>query len=170
MPGNATCGRSAQSNRLAHDLHLGAFNFHKLTEKVMLLKLFATRSLLALMLGLGAMSSVYAQNQSPQQMPSMQPEAMNPADVSDQHLEKFANVNVKAQEIQEKYKSEVDGAKTLDDIETIQEKMNGELVDAIESEDLSVQKYQQVGMAVQQDPELRQRAIEKITEKSNSRP
>ncbi|MBA2490667.1 MAG: DUF4168 domain-containing protein [Gammaproteobacteria bacterium] len=136
----------------------------------MLLKLFATRSLLALMLGLGAMSSVYAQNQSPQQMPSMQPEAMNPADVSDQHLEKFANVNVKAQEIQEKYKSEVDGAKTLDDIETIQEKMNGELVDAIESEDLSVQKYQQVGMAVQQDPELRQRAIEKITEKSNSRP
>ncbi|MBA3731134.1 MAG: DUF4168 domain-containing protein [Gammaproteobacteria bacterium] len=151
-------------------MRLGAFNFHKLTEKVMLLKLFATRSLLALMLGLGAMSSVYAQNQSPQQMPSMQPEAMNPADVSDQHLEKFANVNVKAQEIQEKYKSEVDGAKTLDDIETIQEKMNGELVDAIESEDLSVQKYQQVGMAVQQDPELRQRAIEKITEKSNSRP
>lgn len=131
----------------------------------MLLNLFGTRSLLALMLALGALSSANAQYQSPRQMQPTQPEAMNPADVSDQHLEKFANVNVKAQKIQEKYKSEVDGAKTLDDIETIQEKMNGELVDAIESEDLSVQQYQQVGMAVQQDPELRQRAMEKITEK-----
>lgn len=130
----------------------------------MLLKLFATRSVLALMLGLGAMPSVYAQDQSPRQMPPMQPEAMNPADVSDEHLEKFANVNVKAQEIQEKYKSEIDGAETMDDVETIQEKMNGELVDAIESQDISVQEYQQVGMAVQQDPRLRQRAIEKITE------
>jgi len=95
----------------------------------------------------------------------MQPKAMNPADVSDAHLEKFANVNVKAQKIQEKYSSEVDNAKTMDDVETIQKKMNGELVDAIESQDISVQKYQQVGMAVQQDPELRQRVIKKITEK-----
>lgn len=132
----------------------------------MLLKLFTTSSLLALMLSLGAAPSVYAQEQPSYQVPQGMPEAMNPADVSDQHLEKFANVNLKAQEIQDKYKSQVDGAKTMDDIEKIQEKMNIELVDAIESEDISVEEYQQVGMAVQQDPELRKRAIAKITEQA----
>ncbi|MGH8501017.1 MAG: DUF4168 domain-containing protein [Gammaproteobacteria bacterium] len=128
----------------------------------MLIKLFTLSSLLALMLGLGAAPSVYAQGQVPQ----TQPEAMKPTDVSDEHLEKFANVNVKAHEIQEKYKAQVEGAKTMDDVHNIQKKMNGELVDAIQGEDLSVEEYQQVGMAVQQDPELRQRAIEKINEKT----
>lgn len=129
----------------------------------MLFKLFTTSSLLAVMLGFGAAPSVYAQDQAPQQMPPMQPQAMNPGDVSDEHLEKFANVNIKAQEIEDKYRSQVDGAKTMNDVEKIQEKMNGELVDAIEAEDISVEEYQKVGMAVQQDPELRRRAIEKIT-------
>lgn len=132
----------------------------------MLLKLFTTSSLLASMLVLGAAPSVYAQDQAPQQIPQAQPEAMNPAEVSDAHLEKFANVNIKAQEIEEKYSAEVNSAKTMDDIEKIQQKMNLELVDAIEGEDISVDEYQQVGMAVQQDPELRQRAIEKISEKT----
>lgn len=132
----------------------------------MLLKLFTTSSLLALTLGLGAAPSIHAQEQAPYQVPQDVPEAMNPADVSDQHLEKFANVNLKAQEIQDKYKSQVDGAETMDDVEKIQEKMNLELVNAIESEDISVEDYQRVGMAVQQDPELRKRAIEKITEQA----
>jgi hypothetical protein len=90
---------------------------------------------------------------------------MNPATVSEAHLEKFANVNVKAQKIQEKYKAEVDGIKNLEDLTKVQQKMNGELVDAIQGEDMSVEEYQEIGTAVQKSPELRSRVMTKINEK-----
>ncbi len=142
----------------------------------MLLKFRSTSSLLALalILGLSTAPAAYAEGTgqagAPQQIPQDQPQAMNPADVTDEHLDKFANVNVKAREIQDKYLKEVDGAKTMDDIERIQQKMNSELVDAIHAEDLSVEEFQQVNAAVQQDPVLQKRVIGKINERTRQAP
>ncbi|HKF95562.1 MAG TPA: DUF4168 domain-containing protein [Gammaproteobacteria bacterium] len=123
----------------------------------MSLKLGIANSVLALVLTLGAGAAAYAQD--------FDTPTMNPATVSEAHLEKFANVNVKAQEIQEKYKAEVDGIKNLEDLTKVQQKMNGELVDAIQGEDMSVEEYQEVSTAVQQSPELRSRVMTKINEK-----
>ena len=123
----------------------------------MSLKLGIVNSVLALVLTLGAGTAAYAQD--------FDTPTMNPATVSEAHLEKFANVNVKAQEIQEKYKAEVDRIKNLEDLTKVQQKMNGELVDAIQGEDMSVEEYQEVSTAVQQSPELRSRVMTKINEK-----
>lgn len=45
-------------------------------------------------------------------------------------------------------------------IEKVQEKMNIELVKAIENEGLDMMRFQEINMAIQQDPELQQRAQE----------
>jgi hypothetical protein len=130
----------------------------------MLLK-FGTTNMLTLALALGVSAVTYAQNSDLAGAPQQVQQAVNPAGVSNEDLEKFANVNVRAHEIEDKYSNEINGAKTLDDVEEVQKKMNNELVDAIHREDLSVEEYQQVGTAVQQDPELRMRATHMITEK-----
>lgn len=135
----------------------------------MLLKFKVTNSLLAIALGLltiGTVPAAYAQgwNDSAEPAPG-QVRPMNPADVSDGDLDKFANVNVKAHEIQQKYEPQVDSAKTMDDIERIQAQMQGELIDVIHAEDISVDEYQQVATAVQQDPQLRKRFEAKVMEK-----
>jgi hypothetical protein len=127
-----------------------------------------TSSLLTLALSLGLGTATYAkdstQTEAPQQVQIA--ESTNPADVSYEDLEKFTNVNVKAQEIEDKYREEVNKAKNMGDIEKVHHKMNVELVDAIHGEDLSIEEYQQVRTDVLQDPELRTRATHMISEKS----
>jgi hypothetical protein len=136
----------------------------------MLLKSVITSSLLTLALGLAAASAAYGEHPdraaAPQKLPQAVNEPINPANVSDEHLEKFANVTVKAQEIEDKYEAEVNGAKTMHDFEIVQQKMNDELVMAIEAEGISVEQYEQLGSAVGQDSELRHRAIAKINAKT----
>ncbi len=121
----------------------------------MLLKFGIVNSLLALALGLIIVTvpAAYAQDWG------------GSAEITDRDLDKCANVNVKAQEIQQKYEPQVGSAKTIDDIENIQARMQNELIDVIHSEDISVEEYQQVATAVQRDPQLRKRFQAKVTEK-----
>lgn len=123
----------------------------------MLVKFGIVNSLFALALGLtiATAPTAYAQ------------EWDGPAKITDRDLDKCAHVNVKAQDIQQKYERQFDGAKTMDDIENIQARMQNELIDVIHAEDMSVEDYQQVATAVQRDPQLRKRytkVLEKIHE------
>lgn len=140
----------------------------------MLVKFSTPNTLLALALifGVGATPAIYAENSgqagAPQQLAQAEETTptMNPADVSEAHLEKFANISLKAHEIEAKYEDEMDRVKTMDDVEQIQQKMNGELIDAIQSEDMSVEEYELVGTAIQHDPELSKRVFAKMGEKT----
>lgn len=124
-------------------------------------------------LGLTTATAIYAADRDPagasKQNPPATAQPIDPANVSNDHLEKFANVTVKAQEIEDKYEAEVDGAKTMHEFEIVQQKMNDELVSAIESEGISVEQYEQLGLAVGQDPELRNRVIAKLKRKDPTR-
>ncbi len=86
-------------------------------------------------------------------------------EITNRELDKCANVNVKAQEIQQKYEPQVNGAKTMKEFENIQARMENELIDVIHSEDISLEEYQQVATAVKQDPQLRKRFQAKVMEK-----
>ncbi len=135
----------------------------------MLLKSRATISLLMLVLvsGLGAASAADAQRAgTPQQTPPATDPAFGSGGVSEEHLEKFANVSLKTREIEDKYKAEVERCKTMDDVERVQKKMEGELIDAIHAEDMSLEEYDQVVMAVGQDPALGARAANMMNQKS----
>jgi predicted transglutaminase-like cysteine proteinase len=144
----------------------------------MLIKFGTANSLLALTVyaGLATATAAFAQDseqvgaqrQVPLQLAQAAPDTMNPMAITDERLDRFANVNVKAQEIQEKYKTQVDSAKTMEDLNRVQQKMNSELIDAIQSQDISVEEYQQLSTTVQQDPELLRRVTAKITEKMQS--
>lgn len=121
----------------------------------MLLKFGIVNSLLAFALGLIIVTvpAAYAQDWG------------GSTGITDRDLDKCANVNVKVQEIQQKYEPQVDSAKTMDDFENIQVRMQNELIDVIHSEDLSVEEYQQVATAVQRNPQLRKRFQAKVMDK-----
>jgi hypothetical protein len=101
--------------------------------------------------------------------PATPGESAGPIAVSDGDLDKVASVNVKAQEIQQKYEAQVQGAKTMNDIERIQQQMEGELIDAIHEQDISLQEYQQVALAVERDPGLRARFEAMVMEKAQAK-
>ncbi len=144
----------------------------------MLIKFGIANSLLALTAsaGLAAATAAFAQGsepistqpQAPLQIAQAKPEAMNPLAITDERLDKFANVSVKAQEIQNKYKAQIDGVKTMEELNRLQQKMNSELIDAIQEQDISIDEYQQLSTTVQQDPELLRRVTAKITQKVQS--
>lgn len=145
----------------------------------MLIKFNTANSLRALTVaaGLAAATAVFAQvpdlsgaqPRVPLQLAQAEPETMNPMAVTDDTLDKFANVNIEAQQIQKRYKTQITGAKTMEDITSLQQRMNGELVDAIQGQDISVDEYQQLTATVQKDPELLKRVAAKITNKMDAR-
>jgi pyruvate/oxaloacetate carboxyltransferase len=139
----------------------------------MVSKLSVTKGLLAIFLsaGLSAALPAYAQK-SDQAKPGASSgtteemaQAIREPRVSRDDLENFANVNIKAQEIQAKYKPQLDSAKNMDDVQKVAQQMNGELIDAIHSQDLSIAEYKQVSLAVMHNAALHKRFTAIITEK-----
>lgn len=129
---------------------------------------FKANSLPALLLAatLGASPMVYADGWGPGGTAQPTPDVPFNTGVSEGDLVKVANVNVKAQEIQRKYEAQFDGAKTMHDVENIQQQMQGELIDAIHEQDISLEEYKQVALAVEKDPGLRARFAAMVTEKA----
>lgn len=134
----------------------------------MLLNSVKANSLFALLLtaALGALPMVYGDDWAPGGTAQPTPDQPFNAGVSEGDLDKVANVNLKAQQIEQKYEAQVHGAKTMDDVEKIQQRMESELIDAIHEQDISLQEYQQVALAVERDPGLRARFEAIVTEKA----
>lgn len=134
----------------------------------MLLNSVKANSLITLLLAaaLGASSMAYADGWESGGTAQPTPDAPFNSGVSEGDLVKVANVNLKAQEIQQKYEAQVQGAKTMDDVEKIQQRMESELIDAIHEQDISLEEYKQVALAVEKDPSLRARFEAMLTEKT----
>ncbi len=75
-----------------------------------------------------------------------------PADVSDDELEKFAKINLKAQEQEIEPQVDPQGFQSL-----------------VEDHDLRLEEFQQINMAVQQDPELQEELQEIFAELERDR-
>ncbi len=101
----------------------------------------------ALMLGAPVAAQDY---QMEQQQPAQ-------TDVSDQQLEQFATAQLQISEIQQDFSARLQGVEDAEEAHELQVQANEEMTEAVEEAGLDVQSFNEIAMAIQNDPELQQR-------------
>lgn len=113
---------------------------------------------LAMILGLGFSTLVSAQPPQGAQPPAAGPGQEMPAmDFSDADLQSFVEVQESLQEVRVKYSTLLEEAADQTEAQALQEQAGQEMVEAVEASGLDVDAYNQIAMALQQDPELQAR-------------
>lgn len=98
------------------------------------------------------------QQQQQPQMPQQQQQA--DIDVSDEEVQKFADVYNQTAEVRQKYTEQLQNAEGQEEAQEIQREANEEIKGVIEDSPLTVERYQEIARATAQDTELRQRILE----------
>ncbi|MFO7930594.1 MAG: DUF4168 domain-containing protein [Thermodesulfobacteriota bacterium] len=101
-------------------------------------------------------------DQEQQEYEYQQPE-QTAEDFSDSDLEKFAQAQTEVDDIRSEYSDELSGVEDTEKARELQDKYADQMVKAIEDAGLDVQTYNEISMALQNDPELQ----EKIDEMGN---
>jgi transcription initiation factor IIF auxiliary subunit len=114
-------------------------------------------SLAALLMAAGA-SQVSAQQAS--QAPATQPApAIQAADISDKKLEKFADSLGEIMEIREDFTAKLEKTGDPAEAQQLQQQANEKMMSTVEDNDLSIEEYNAINQAVQNDPQLRDKVI-----------
>lgn len=114
-------------------------------------------SLAALLMAAGA-SQVVAQEAS--QAPATQPApAMQAADISDKKLEKFADSLGEIMEIREDFTAKLEKTGDPAEAQQLQQEANEKMMNTVVENELSIEEYNAINQAVQNDPQLRDRVI-----------
>ncbi|WP_313089004.1 DUF4168 domain-containing protein [Pseudomonas sp.] len=117
-------------------------------------------SLLALFMAAGA-SQVSAQqaNQAPATQPAP---AMQAADISDKKLEKFADSLGEIMEIRQDFTAKLEKTGDPAEAQQLQQTANEKMMNTVKNNDLSIEEYNAINQAVQNDPQLRNKVISMI--------
>ena len=98
-----------------------------------------------------------AQTQSQAQTPpGMAPAVQKP---TDQQLQKFASASMKISGVVDEYRPKVDAAKTDDAKQKVVKEADEKMVKLVRADGLTVEEFNGIGQAVQQDPQLRDRLM-----------
>jgi hypothetical protein len=130
-----------------------------------------TASALALALG-GAYAApaAMAQQQPPPQqqqgMPAQQQPQIEP--VSDEEIWNFVRAVDDVSEIVEDMRPQLEAANGQEEAQMIQQAAQAQMIEAVESHELTPQRYNEINMAAQADPELGER-ISQIAEEHRAR-
>lgn len=112
---------------------------------------------LMLTLGLTVTGAAVAQQdntgQQQRNMPNMQQQEQ--IDVTDAQLQKFADAQTQVQTIQEDFSGRLEGVEDQEKAYELQVEANKKMTSAVKDAGLDVQTYNQIAMAVQNDPELK---------------
>ena len=100
----------------------------------------------------------YQQREYQHQDPAQQ---QQPANFSEEDLQKFAGAKTTVDEIRDKYSNALEGVDDPSKARELQNKYTQKMIDAIEGEDLSVEKYNKITRAIQDSPEL-QRKVDNL--------
>lgn len=123
----------------------------------MLQSRFVTASLAALLMAAGA-SHVSAQQAG--QTPATQPApTVQAADISDKKLEKFADSLGEIMEIREDFTAKLEKTGDPAEAQELQQQANEKMMNTVVENDLSIEEYNAINQAVQNDPQLRERVI-----------
>lgn len=125
------------------------------------LKAVATGAAALLLCGGLMVGPVSAQSQQQNEPPSRQ--GPQPAtDVSEKELDKFAEAVVELQKIEKDYSQKMSQVEEKEEAQQIQTQMQEKMRQAIEKEGLSIQRYSQIGKALEGNQEMSQKVQEKI--------
>lgn len=117
-------------------------------------------SLLALFMAAGAsqaMAQAAGQPQAPQAAPAVQA-----ADISDKKLEKFADSLGEIMEIREDFTAQLEQTGDPAEAQQLQQQANQKMMETVENNDLSIEEYNAINQAVQNDPQLRDKVVSMI--------
>jgi len=121
------------------------------------------KSLLVALLGMGltfgAGTSAYAQGGAQQGQPPQQQGGKAAADVDDASLNKFKDAFAEVNSIRESFAGKLENVEDPEKAQKLQQKAQKNMVSAVEDAGLSVQEYNQIFAAVQQNPELQQKVL-----------
>lgn len=115
------------------------------------------RSVLVLAFFLTAGFAVNAQQPSAPPEPGFEQAPSEPVD--DQMVEKFAATYASVQSIQEDYTQQLQEVEDRQKAQELQQEAQGEMLEAVEDNGLSVQEYNEMIARMDQDPQLRQRVF-----------
>ncbi|EQM79093.1 DUF4168 domain-containing protein [Stutzerimonas stutzeri] len=114
----------------------------------------------ALLMAAGA-SQVSAQQASP--APATQPApVVEAADISDKKLEKFADSLGEIMEIREDFTAKLEKTGDPAEAQQLQQQANEKMMNTVQENDLSIDEYNAINRAVQNDPKLRDKVIAMI--------
>lgn len=99
---------------------------------------------------------VLAQNAPPASQTPMAPAAVQP---TDQQLQRFASASQKVSGVVDEYRPKVDAAKTDADKQKVIQEADAKMVKLVQADGLSVQEFNGIGQAVQQNPQLKERLM-----------
>jgi len=100
---------------------------------------------------------------NPQQQQNRQPAQPPPADFSEDTLENFAEAKIEIDEIRSAYSEELKSVEDPDKARELQDKYTKKMISAVESNDLSINKYNGIIQAMRNNPEL----LEKVENMTN---
>ena len=117
-------------------------------------------SLLALFMAAGA-SQASAQEASQPQAPQAAP-AMQASDISDKKLEKFADSLGEIMEIRQDFTAKLEKTGDPAEAQQLQQQANEKMMETVENNNLSIEEYNAINQAVQNNPQLRDKVISMI--------
>ncbi|WP_241068231.1 DUF4168 domain-containing protein [Achromobacter insuavis] len=97
-----------------------------------------------------------AQNAPPASQTPMAPAAVQP---TDQQLQRFASASQKVSGVVDEYRPKVDAAKTDAEKQKVIQEADAKMVKLVQADGLSVQEFNGIGQAVQQNPQLKERLM-----------
>lgn len=119
-------------------------------------------------LGLAAGTSLAQENPPPEAPPQPPPPQERPAnpqqqvDVSDAEVQKFAEIFVDVQDTRDELSRELQDTESPQNAQQVQERMRQAITETIQEHGWNVQKYNRIATAINNDPEMREDALEII--------
>ncbi|MFI8743339.1 DUF4168 domain-containing protein [Stutzerimonas zhaodongensis] len=117
-------------------------------------------SLFALFMAAGA-SQASAQEASQPQAPQAAP-AIQASDISDKKLEKFADSLGEIMEIRQDFTAKLEKTGDPAEAQQLQQQANEKMMETVENNNLSIEEYNAINQAVQNNPQLRDKVISMI--------
>lgn len=112
-----------------------------------------TAALIAATMTMGVGSIAIAQQAAPQSAPPAAP-AANAADFKNAELEKFAAVQKPLQEIRSDYSERLQSTQEPNEAAELQKEATDKMMEIVQGSGLPVEKYNQIAVAMQSNPEL----------------
>lgn len=113
-----------------------------------------------------AATFAFATSLAAQEMQQQPPAPPQTVEVSDQQLEQFADAQIQITEIQQDFAGRLQEVDDPEQAHELQVQANEEMTEAVEEIGLSVQDFNEIAMAIQNDPELQQRLTALLQERS----
>jgi|GEM_PF-1745010 len=126
---------------------------------------FATAGMMASPLVLAQGQPQEQQQQQQQQEAQPMPEQQEAPEVSDSQVEAFVDAYVAVNDVREEYTERLQNAEDQEEAQQLQQEANDAMSEAIADSGMDVEEYQEVAMAVNADPDVREQVTEMLEER-----